>query len=435
MIRNLVVTLTGVTVGFWALAVGFGLHVMHQEYSEIFDSGLRQTAERLLLIAVDDLAMKGDTHTAMELVEEKPPAEEHLTFQVRRGDGSVALYSHGAGAKAFDVPLEGGFAATSSQRIYTARSADKSIFVHVADALDHRREALLESGLALTLPLLLLLPVNLIAVTWATRRLLSPVNRLRAEIALKDGGNLAPLGSLSLPAELTPIARSVNLLLGRLRHALEAEREFIANSAHELRTPIAGALAHSQRLLAELPAEFKPRTRRIESALSHMAQLAEKLLQMSRAEAGIGVVDAENDLLPVLHLTLEDIERSSLGAGRLVFVADEGTSLHRPISRDVFAIVMRNVLENALIHSPAESRVELVLEREGRIRVVNDAAVVPPDELRKLTERFYRGPTTANGTGLGLSIVKRLVRQINGKLEILSPATGRLDGFEVRIEI
>ena len=88
----------------------------------------------------------------------------------------------------------------------------------------------------------------MVAVWLIVRRALRPVDVLRQAIAAKDGGNMAPMIRRALQSELRPIARSVNLLLDRLRSALDAEREFTANSAHELRTPIAGALAQTQRL-------------------------------------------------------------------------------------------------------------------------------------------------------------------------------------------
>jgi two-component system OmpR family sensor kinase len=122
----------------------------------------------------------------------------------------------------------------------------------------------------------------------------------------------------SLPRELKPIARSVNLLLGRLRQALEAEREFTANSAHELRTPIAGALAQTQRLADELPkGPTRVRRTQVETSLINLGRLAEKLLQLSRAEAGIGGSATATDLRPVLDMIVPTIERDSRSGGRL----------------------------------------------------------------------------------------------------------------------
>ena len=128
------------------------------------------------------------------------------------------------------------------------------------------------------------------------RRTLAPVDDLRKAIEEKDGGNMAPVPSGMLPRELRPIARSVNHLLTRLQSALDAEREFAANSAHELRTPIAGALAQTQMLIAELDGPKKRRAQQIEVSLVNLGHTAEKLLQLARAEAGIGAGTDNVDL-------------------------------------------------------------------------------------------------------------------------------------------
>ncbi len=331
-------------------------------------------------------------------------------------------------------PLEVGFSQNDTHRIYTAGTADGSFYIQVADSLDHRREAAIEGGMALFFPILALIPASIIAIILVVRMTLSPIEGLRDDIATKDGGNMVPVDDAGLPVELRPIARSVNLLLDRLRAALESEREFTANSAHELRTPIAGALAQTQRLLAEVPPSLSARVGQIERSLQHLGRLAEKLLQMSRAEAGIGVSDEKTDLFPVLQVVIEDIGRSALGAGRIELHAPDGARLERQIRPDAFAIVVRNLLENALVHSPPGSGVDVYFGNDG-IRVVNESAVLDQSTLAGLTRRFTRGPTQAAGSGLGLSIVKRFVEQMNGSLALQSPATGRLGGFEAAVHL
>ncbi|WP_376743462.1 histidine kinase dimerization/phospho-acceptor domain-containing protein [Ensifer canadensis] len=288
--------------------------------------------------------------------------------------------------------------------------------------------------MALFFPILALIPASIIAIILVVRMTLSPIEGLRDDIGTKDGGNMVPVDEAGLPVELRPIARSVNLLLDRLRAVLESEREFTANSAHELRTPIAGALAQTQRLLAEVPPSLSARVGQIERSLQHLGRLAEKLLQMSRAEAGIGVSDEKTDLFPVLQVVIEDIGRSALGAGRIVLHAPDGARLERQIRPDAFAIVVRNLLENALVHSPPGSGVDVYFGSDG-IRVVNESVLLDQATLAGLTRRFTRGPTQAAGSGLGLSIVKRFVEQMNGSLALQSPATGRLGGFEAAVHL
>ncbi|MBB3945407.1 two-component system OmpR family sensor kinase [Rhizobium skierniewicense] len=433
MTRTMVIALTSVVALSWMIASGLGIMVMQDEFAEIFDSSVQETAERLMPLIADDL--KERSPEAERRLVQPATGEEYLTYQLRDREGELLLRSYDSAAEPFDVPVTSGFADTPTHRIYTVGNADGSLYLQVADAFANRREAIVEAGTALVLFLLFLIPASIVAVVLVVRRTLAPVQTLRDEIGRKDSGNMVPVDDQHLPRELHPIARSVNLLLERLRAALESERAFASNSAHELRTPIAGALAQAQRLKADIPLAFAPRVDQIERSLSHLAQLAEKLLQMSRADAGIGTSDTDTDLLQIIELVLEDIERSDLGANRIQLHMARDGALEGRINPDAFGIVVRNLVENALIHSPDGSRVDVYIGNDNSFRVVNQSAVIDPALLPKLTTRFTRGATQAAGSGLGLAIVQHLVAQMKGSLRVLSPATGRSDGFEVEISL
>ncbi|NTG74978.1 HAMP domain-containing protein [Agrobacterium rhizogenes] len=434
--RRLIAALTGTVVVFWLIAVGIGVYVVNHELSETFDGALQETAERLMPLVVDDLANRDPSSDPQSLEElNKGLNREYLTYQVLDASGKVILHSHDAPPVAYEVPLKIGFHNTPKYRIYTESSLNGTIFLHVADAFKNRREASRESGVALLWPLLALIPASILAIWFAVGRSLRPIDRLRSDIATKDGGNMVPLESDTLPRELQPIARSVNLLLERLRSALEAEREFTANSAHELRTPIAGALAQTQRLIAELPAgPLVERAGRIETSLSNLGRLAEKLLQLSRAQAGIGTGDKPVDLMAVIETIIGDYDRDTGTAGRILLETSRNEKLIRNVDIDAFAIVMRNLIENALIHGPTDDEVTVKVDGDV-IRILNGGHALSLEELAGLKKRFWRGKTKASGSGLGLAIAERIVGQIGGRLDLLSPAAGRADGFEARITL
>lgn len=434
--RRLIAALTGTVVLFWLIAVGIGVYVVNHELSETFDGALQETAERLMPLVVDDLANRDPSSDPQSLEElNKGLNREYLTYQVLDASGKVILHSHDAPPVAYEVPLKIGFHNTPKYRIYTESSMNGTIFLHVADAFKNRREASRESGVALLWPLLALIPASILAILFAVGRSLRPIDRLRSDIATKDGGNMVPLESDTLPRELQPIARSVNLLLERLRSALEAEREFTANSAHELRTPIAGALAQTQRLIAELPkGPLSERADRIETSLSNLGRLAEKLLQLSRAQAGIGTGDKPVDLMAVIETIIGDYDRDTATAGRILLESSPDERLIRNVDIDAFAIVLRNLIENALIHGPTDD--EVIVKVDGDvIRILNGGHVLSVEELAGLKKRFQRGKTKASGSGLGLAIAERIVGQIGGRLDLLSPAAGQADGFEARITL
>jgi len=435
--RRLIAALTGTVVLFWLIAVGIGVYVVNHELSETFDGALQETAQRLMPLVVDDLADRdpaADPQTLENI--ERGLNREYLTYQVLDATGKLILHSHDAPTTPYDVPLKIGFHNTPKYRIYTESSLNGTLFLHVADAFKNRREASRESGVALLWPLLALIPGSIVAIWFIVGRSLRPIDRLRSEIATKDGGNMVPLESDTLPRELQPIGRSVNLLLGRLRSALEAEREFTANSAHELRTPIAGALAQTQRLIAELPrGPLTERAGRIETSLSNLGRLAEKLLQLSRAQAGIGTGDKPADLIAVIETVIGDYDRDTGTPGRILLENRAGGKLIRNIDIDAFAIVMRNLIENALIHGPTDDEVTVRIDQGSTIHILNGGNVLSQEELSGLKKRFWRGKTKASGSGLGLAIAERIVAQIGGRLDLLSPATGQADGFEARIAL
>ncbi|EJN02117.1 HAMP domain-containing sensor histidine kinase [Phyllobacterium sp. YR531] len=432
MTRRLIFSLTATLILFWLLATTAGIFVMQDEFGEIFDGSLQATTERLTPLVVDDLLQNAQLPESRRLQNLNESTHKgYLTYQVRDATGKVILHSHDVSATPFVAPLKRGFFQDDISRFYTVSAANNTIFVQVADSMAHRTEAAVEGGLALLLPVLVLIPASIIGIWLIVRRSIEPVNDLRQAISDKDSGNLAAIELQTLPRELQPIMLSVNRLLERLRSALTAEREFTANSAHELRTPLAGALAQTQMLKSELRAPTSnSRVTQIESSLQKLIKLVEKLMQLARAEARIGTSNETADLGNVLELVIEDFRRASEAGNKILYARAEAATLHRPVSEDAFAIVLRNLIENALIHGDPNTPVRIDLTRHGTIHIVNDGPVLNSNELKSIRQRFSRGKTTSPGSGLGLPIATELASQMGATLELKSPATNATAGFE-----
>jgi two-component system OmpR family sensor kinase len=432
----LILALTTVLVVSWLAAIGLSFRVMQHEFDEIFDAAQQETTERLLALILAELNQGTDRDPRNMAMFDAAARREYLTYQVRDASGKVVLHSTAAPAEPFDAPLSTGFHDTPTARIYTEMAADGSLFLQVADRFKNRNEAARESAVTLLIPLAALIPASIFAIWFVVGRALRPIEALRRDIGTKDSGNMVEVDGQNLPVELRPIARSVNLLLGRLRAALEAEREFTANSAHELRTPIAGALAQTQRLAEELPpGPTQDRIQQVEASLVNLSRLAEKLLQLSRAEAGIGGSSSPIDLRPVLDMVVTDFQRDSRTNGRLKYSAAPDAKLVRNADMDAFGIVTRNLIENALIHGDPDLPVNVSLESGGIIRVVNGGPPIREAEMAGLKKRFRRGKTTASGSGLGLAIADRIVSQMGGTLELRSPPAGEKAGFEATMTL
>ncbi|MFC0339425.1 sensor histidine kinase [Paracoccus niistensis] len=259
---------------------------------------------------------------------------------------------------------------------------------------------------------------------------MAPIRRFREGIEVRGRGDLSPIPAEGLPSEFQPNARAVNHLLDRLRRALETERSFTANSAHDLRTPVAGALAQVQRLVLEAPDEAtRARARDVEAALQRLARLSEKLMQLALAEGGRLQAEALVDLVPVLRMLVADMTRHAAGRIDLALLA---AGVPASIDPDAFATLARNLIENALRHGDQGTPVQVSLSPAGLLRVVNAGPAVPADRLGRLTRPFERRATEAQGSGLRLAIAQAIAEGTGGRLELLSPAEGRMGGFEAR---
>lgn len=433
--RKLLLWLSLTTTTLWLVAAGLGTVVMKSEFGEIFDSALQQTGDRLLPLVVDDLMQRDpQQNPVLGTSAPLPDSDGSLIYQVRDAQGRVLMQSHQAWAAPFPAPLQAGFWENNQYRIYTTAAVNNTLFVQVADSIAHRQTSIEGAIFAMMVPALALVPLSLIAAWLIIRLSLRPVEVFRQSISKKDQGNLNEIPLTPLPKELQPIGRSVNLLLSRLRAALDTEREFTSNSAHELRTPIAGALAQTQLLLADLYGpDAQNRVIQIEASLNKLSRLVEKLLQLSRAEAGIGVTGQIVDLIPVLDLIVEDFRRA--GADRLIYQHDNKKNLLCAVSEDAFAIVMRNMIENALRHGDPSQAVEVAIVDGRTIVVTNGGMTLNEAQLQAIRKRFQRLNAQAPGAGLGLSIVERLAEQMNAHFSMASPARNRADGVEARLTL
>lgn len=425
----------GLAIGtglLWIGAASISATVMRHELNEAFDETLQQSAYRLLPLAIHDARelQQDEPHQVPGL--DQPGDENYFTYFVSDRHGRMIVRGDNAPAELAAVTLENGFSEIDGKRLFAATDEASGYGIVILESSDHRNRAMAESIAALAWPLLGLIPVVALGIWFAIGLAMRPVDRLRRDIERRDGRNLSPLDTEGHPVELAPIAEAVASLIGRLKTAMDAERSFAASSAHELRTPIAGALAQTQQLALELgKGPGHERLRDIELALKSLGQLAEKLLQLSRLEAGFARTDQIVDLMPALDLVVRDF-RARSGVGKRVNLrVSSGATLRAPINLDVFAIAVTNLIQNALLHGSHDHPITVALEETNVLRVTNAGAIVPAEILQTIGQPFRRGPTSSKGSGLGLSIVRSIMEQTGGTMVLHSPATGQKDGFEV----
>ena len=420
-----------VTALWLAAATVAGL-VLRREIGEVFDSALQEVAQRVLPLAYAELLSR-DGGSATQHMAPIGPHREYITYVVRDADGRELLQSSDADLMQIPRGLPPGFHSTERLRTYTEAAVRGTILVTTAEDLGHRRAAVRRAVVALIWPLVALVPIALVGVWLSVRLSLRPVVTFRSAIEERGRGNLAPVAAVGLPEEIAPVATSVNALLERLRGTLEAERGFTANSAHELRTPIAAALAQTQRLVAELPGGApRERARSVAVALKRLSRLSEKLLQLAKAEGGGLLAETPTPLAPVLRHVIADLDRLTDRGEDLMVEIPPDSGLVCDLDPDAFAILARNLIENALKHGTPSTPVRVRLA-DGLFEVSNGGPVVPADRLARLIRPFERGPTGAEGSGLGLAIVAAICRGAGLTLDLASPIPGEADGFRARV--
>ncbi len=414
----------------WVLAASVTALIARDEIEEVFDSALQETAQRILPLAVVDILNREEPGIRQRLAAIREH-DEFFTYIVRDDQGRILLQSHAADPEEFPAWDGIGFRQTATHRLYSDEAVQGTIRITVAEPLDHRTSVAQEIQMGLGLPLLIMLPVALLAIVLAVRVSLAPVRQFRDRLSARGARDLSPVGSADLPAEIAPLADTMNGLLGRLDAAFEAERSFAANAAHELRTPLAGAIAQAQRLQTETrDADAKARAAEIEATLKRLTRLAERLLQLARAEAGRLRRDVVADLRPVARLIVDDLA-SVAGPGRIRLTLPESPVMS-DLDPDAFAILLRNLVENALRYGQPGRPVDVSLATDGTLVVANDGPVAPADDLVRLTHRFERALSDGRGSGLGLAIVRAIAERTGSSFEIRSPRASSDTGFEAR---
>jgi len=417
----------------WIAAASLTALIARGEMEDVFDSALQETAQRILPLAVVDVLNREEAGISQRLAAIRDHGEV-FTYIVRDDQGRVLLQSHAADPSAYPDWDGTGFRQTATHRLYNEDAVRGTIRITVAEPLDHRATVARELQIGLALPLLILLPLALLAIVLALRLSLAPVRQFRDRLSARGARDLSPIASDDLPTEIAPLAAALNGLLSRLDAAFTAERSFAANAAHELRTPLAGAIAQAQRLQAETrDPEAKARAGEIEATLKRLTRLSERLLQLARAEGGRLRRDQPGDLRPVARLIVEDLSRSA-ETGQIELTLP-GSAVLSDLDPDALAILLRNLVENALRYGAAGAPVEVTLRPDGTLVVANDGPVLPPEVLARLTNRFERAGTTTDGSGLGLAIVVAVAERIGSALLLQSPRSGREAGFEASIRL
>ncbi|AMV73603.1 ATP-binding protein [Desulfuromonas carbonis] len=313
---------------------------------------------------------------------------------------------------------------------------DEERTIQLSQALDEQLETTVEVAFSSIGPVLGLIPVLALLVWFGVGFGMRPLGQLAAALERRRPDTLQPLPVASQPRELQPLVTALNLLLRRLESAMELQRKFIADAAHELRTPLAAVQIQAQ--LLERPqtdAERQLTIGQIRGGISRAAHLVQQLLILARlAPEGRRRDLVRVDLGRLAREVAAEFAPLALAAG-----IDLGVVCHDPVSvdgdADSLQTLLGNLIDNAIRYSPRDGQVDIALfAADGSVVCeVRDAGPgIPPAERERVFDRFYRClGSGVEGSGLGLAIVREIVEQHGAAIELGDTGAGK--GLRVKI--
>lgn len=423
----------------WGVALYFSLSRARTEVNELFDAELIRLARQVQATLGRGLPVEAAPLPPVpreRAIEAGDADVRDLAVAVWDRSGQLMI-SDREGVQLRYRPERGGFVdeqlAGGAWRVYYLQSFDGRWLVASGQRVYERDELVYGLTVSQVVPWLLVLPILLGVMTWAVRRALLPMAKLTRQLQRRPADDLQPLAESRAPAELKPLIGAMNGLFARIEQMLVRERRFTADAAHELRTPLAVLRAQwdvVQR--AGSPAERAAAEAKLGIGLDRMGRLVTQMLALSRVESGTAPVFDDVRWTPVVEQAMSDC--LALAERRGIELACEWPPAGRhpmPLLGDehLLAVLLRNLLDNAVRYAPAGSAVTLRIGPDS-IEVENSGLPLSAEQLARLGERFYRPDGQQEvGSGLGVSIVRRIA-QLHG-LELVF-GTGA-DGTGVRV--
>lgn len=423
--RKLLVWLLGAVL-VAGLTAAWGVYRQARaELDEVFDYHLRQLA----------LSLRNRSFDGMLIEPADLAGEFDFVIQVWDRDGGrlyfsrpyVALPDHAR--LGYDtVPSNDGM-----WRVFAIQA--QGLTIQVAQPMGIRNRLAADSALRTLSPFLVLLPLLGLLVWIAVGRELRPLETVARAVGKRTATALDPLPAGGLPDEVRPLVGALNELLERLGRALAVQRDFVADAAHELRTPLAALRLQIQ--LAERAASAAERETAfatVKGGLDRATRVVEQLLTLARQDPeAVDPVMAAVDLSALARQVVA--ERSPLAEARHIDLGVGGADGAEVVGdADGLRVMLANLIDNALHHAPDGGRIDVnVLSgRDVGLEVIDDGPGIPVAERERVFDRFYRRPgTDTPGSGLGLAIVSNIAGRHRARVTLDDAPGGR--GLAVRV--
>jgi two-component system, OmpR family, sensor histidine kinase QseC len=448
--RRLLALALSTVVVIWLGAATFTYFDAREEFGEILDTHLAQSAELLAVQTTHDLdEFETERGQFSQQYSRHRPDHEHKHRRHPEGNPSQHKYFHHVVCQVWDdhgvlrlqsdnapsLPLADRTPGFSDKvidgkhwRVFSIWDESGKYLIQVAELSKDRDELSRDIAVNLLKPLLFSLPLLAFLIWMAVTRSLRPLVKLTDEVAQREPDNLAPLNMGTAPREVAPLIDRLNRLFVRIDASLKQERRFTADAAHELRTPVAGIKAQAQ--VARGASGETERMRALDNAIlgcDRAAHLIDQLLTLARIDSLGEDASEPCQLGSITAEVISAIVPVALNQNvRLELVQDEKVTVRgNPV---LLRILLRNLIDNAVRHTQAGTTVQIeVRQKQGQasLSITDNGPGIPEEELERVSERFYRpAGTRANGSGLGLSIVKRIAEIHAATLQLAKAENG-----------
>lgn len=421
-----------------------GFFTARHEIDELFDAQLVEEARVLagvLSMPAQDIDWRV-LQQALAHLEQAPAGsgydatyDKKVAVQIWSSRGDLLFRSRSAPQHAL-APLRAGFHVQRSEHhvwhVHTVFIQDNHYWLLVAERSDVRQELSASLAASLLIGFLASLGLAVVMLRKRLRRDLAPLAELRQAISERELDHLHRIQLQDEPEEIRPVTEAINHLFGRVSQGVERERAFIADAAHELRTPLSIIRLHAQNALQHQDIDSKNRSlAKVIQGVDRNTRVVQQLLMMARLDApeveqGFRPTDPASVAAAVLQEMRPVFDTASIRLER-DFNSGAATLSGSP---ELLGAMMRNLLENAANHTPAGGVVRMTIRKdpgEVRIRVEDSGPGVPEDRLDHIVRRHVSdGPRDTRGTGLGLEIVARIVRLHRGSLRFSRGTEGGL---------
>jgi two-component system sensor histidine kinase TctE len=309
----------------------------------------------------------------------------------------------------------------------TGAGEPRLALVQVAETLEKRAQLANEIIKGVILPQFIILPVILALVWFALSRGLSPLAQLQERIRARPPDDLSPIDSRQVPEEISPLVGSLNDMLARLAHTIDAQKRFIADAAHQMKTPLAGMRMQSELALRQVdPEEIHRSLEQLAKSSESATRLVNQLLALARAEnqphAGLALDPLDLSLLA--RAVVQDWVPASFAHEIDLGYEDPDGPVEILGNGMMLRELLSNLIDNALLYTPPGGSVTVRVRSDAGLallEVEDTGPGIAPGERPRVFERFYRIlGSSAPGSGLGLAIVREIAHQHGAEIEIFN---------------